>query len=178
VNAFSIWIDGELEFRWQRNPQYAYLGQGTFRGEILVDGRSSLTLYVKANIETYENVIVASRGVSRGESFNTGNTKMDVRALSSVKSGAYFSLVDLKPMVSKGSIMAGQVITPRKVVKRQIIKRGQLIPVETTMGVMTIRAEAQALSSAAVGDILTCRNIQSKEELVGVVREDGVLVVE
>ena len=73
--------------------------------------------------------------------------------------------------------MQGQVISPRKVAPPVLVKRNQLIPVETTVGALTIRGQARALTQASAGDLVKAMNLRSKEEFVGVLRSDGVLVV-
>ena len=160
------------------NPHYRYLGTGTFRGEILVDGRVEKTFYTKATIATYEQVAVASRGIKRGDLLSPANVRLENRELSALKGATYFSVDDVQGFVAKSTIFLGQVITARKVAPPVLIKRNQVVSVETTLGALTIRARARSLSQASAGDLVRAVNFRSKEEFVGVLRADGVLVVE
>lgn len=169
--------DGEVDFRWLPNPQYRYLGAGSFRGEILVDGEVEQSFYTKAKIATYEEVVVAAQGIRRGDSLTAANVRLENRELSSLRAGSFFSLEDVKGYVAKSTIMQGQVVTPRRVAPPVLVKRNQIISVETTLGALTIRGRARALTQAAAGDVVKAMNLRSKEEFVGVLRGDGVLVV-
>ncbi len=170
--------DGDVDFRWIPNPQYRYLGTGAFRGEILVDGQVEKSFYAKVKIATYEEVAVAATAIRRGDLLSTANVRLENRELSALKGAAFFSLTDLKGSVAKSTIFQGQVITPRKVAAQILVKRNQIIAVETTIGALTIRARGRSLSQAAAGDLVRVVNLRSKEEFVGVLRADGVLVVD
>ncbi len=170
--------DGDVDFRWIPNPQYRYLGTGAFRGEILVDGRVEKTFYAKAKVMTYEQVVVAARGIQRGDILSSANVRLENRELSALKGVSFFSLTDLKGSVAKSTIFQGQVITARKVAAPILLKRNQIVMVETKIGALTIRARARSLTQAAAGDLVRAVNLSSKEEFVGVLRADGVLVVD
>lgn len=170
--------DGEVEFRWRRNPQYNYLGSGVFRGEILVDGNVARSFYGRASVETYGDVVVAATDLSRGDLLTSRNLRLEKRELSTLDSGAFFSLVDLQGFVAKSTIFPGQVVTARRVMRPDLVKRNQVILVETAIGSLTIRTRARALADAVAGDLLTCRSLESREEFAGILRRDSVVVVE
>ncbi len=170
--------DGDVTLQWRSNPEYNYLGNGTFRGELLVDGQIEKSFYAKARIETYDFVLVAARSLSRGDRLSSGNVRLEKRALSTLTSGAYFSPDDVRGYVAKASIFQGQVITDRKVTAPVLVKRNQSIVVETTIGSLTIQSRAKAMNSGAAGETVVCQSLSSKEEFTGVLQSDGVLVVE
>ena len=122
--------------------------------------------------------MVTNTGVSRGERLTVQNVSLEKRELSGIKSGVFFDLDELDGAIAKSSIYQGQVISPRKVMAPKIVKRNQLVNVETQTGTLVIRTRAQALGDASAGDVIACRNIKSKEEFVGIVRKDGVVVIQ
>ena len=170
--------DGTVDFRWRANPQYQYLGRGSFRGEILVDGQVEKTFFAKAKISTYEEVIIASAAIARGDTISTVNTHLENRELSALKGKPYFALDEIRGYVAKSSIYPGQIITPRKIAPRILVKRNQIIVVETTLGALTISGRGRALNAAAAGELVRAVNETSKEEFSGLLRADGVLVVD
>lgn len=169
--------DGEVSVQWRINPTYRYLGRGTFRGEVSVDGRLERTVYAKATIQAFSEVLVATKGIARGERLSAANVAPEMRDLSQMKSGVFFGVDELEGIIAKSTIYTGQIVTPSKVVKAKIVKRNQLVSVQTQIGVMSIQSQAQAMSDGVAGDILTCRNLTSKEEFTGILRKDGVVVV-
>lgn len=170
--------DGEVEFSWRPNPQYNYLGMGVFRGDVLVDGKVERTFSAKARIEAYEDVVVSGRDISRGDILSPKNLRFEKRPLSTLDSGAFFSIEEVTGHLAKSSIFSGQVVTARKVMAPRLIKRNQIVLVETKLGSLRVTVRAQALSDASEGDVVACKSLKSKDQVLGVVRKDGVVVVE
>lgn len=170
--------DGHVEFRWRTNPGYDFLGNGSFRGEVLVNGEVEQSFYAKASIEAFADVVVATRDISRGERLTSANIGLDKRALSSVGRSAYFDADQLSGLVAKATMIRGQVVTDRKVEAPILVKRNQIVTVETKLGALTVQAQAKALGSAAAGDMLVVESPSTKREMSGVVRPDGTVVVE
>lgn len=173
----TVVADGDMSIAWRANPAYKYLGLGSFRGDISVDGQLSKTVYAKATIKTYADVLVTDGGLSRGTRLTPANVHLEKRDLSTIKTGVFFGLDELNGAIAKSSIRAGQIITPDKVMAPKVVKRNQIVRVRTQVGAMVIQSQAQALSDGSVGDVLRCRNLKSKEEFTGVVGRDGILMV-
>lgn len=173
----TVVSDGDVYVEWRTNPAYKYLGQGTFRGEISVDGRQEKTVYAKVNVQAYAEVLVSTRSIGRGEALNGANVSLEMRDLSKIRTESFFDVDEIAGSVAKSSIHAGQIISPRKVMQPKIVKRNQIVTVMTQVGALTIQSQAQALKDGAVGDVLACRNLKSKEEFMGILRKDGVVIV-
>lgn len=170
--------DGDYTINWRVSPSYKYLGSGTFRGEIMIDGEHEKTIYAKANVKAYAEVLVTNSGIARGEHLTAKNVHLEKRELSKIDTGVFFDLDELNGAIAKSSIYEGQVVSARKVMAPKIIKRNQLVTVETRIGALMIRTRAQSLGDASVGEVVACRNIKSKEEFMGIVRKDGVVVID
>lgn len=174
----TVISDGDFTINWSVSPSYKYLGSSNFRGKIVVDGIVEKTFYIKANVKAYAEVLVTKNGIARGERLTAKNVRLEKRELSTIRSGVFFDLDELNGAIAKSSIYENQVISPRKVMAPKIVKRNQLVSVETRIGNLTIQSRAQALADAAVGEVLACRNVKSKEEFMGIVRKDGVVVID
>ncbi len=169
--------DGSIDIQWKSNPRYRYLGSGAFSGEVLVDGRVVKSFYARADIKTYADVVVVAGSVRRGESFSALNVRLEKMELSALDEGAFFAIDDLKDYVARSTLSPGQLITHRKVVAPRLVKRMQLVTVETRIGALAIRSRARARSDASAGEAVECEALDSKERFLGVVRKDGVVVV-
>lgn len=170
--------DGNVTIEWTADPQYRYLGQGSFRGEIRVDGRVEQALYAKANVAAYADVVVAIQPISRGDRISPANVRLEKRELSALKEGAYFDLRDVMGMVAKSTIQPGQPLSDRRLALPVLVKRNQYVPVETRVGALVVRGQARALQDGAAGDFINCENTGSKQQFTGVVRADGVVEVQ
>lgn len=169
--------DGLIEVRWWPNPQYRWVGPGVFRGEVAVDGEVKRTVLVRAQVEAYTDVLVAATDIPRGSLISAGDLQLEKRAMSQMKGSALQSAGDAVGQVARSTIFPGQVITNRQLMPRQLIKRNQPVTVEARAGSLVIRSQARALMNGCEGDLITCVNLDSKEEFQGVVRKDGVVVV-
>jgi len=169
--------DGDVTVVWRPDPQYEYLGAGNFRGEIRVDGEVARTVFAKANVAAYDAVVVATQPLSRGDVVGPNNVRLEKRELSTLDAGAYFSLDEAVGRVARSSIQPGQTLTARRLDLPKLVKRSQLVAVETRIGGLVIRGQAKAQSDGAAGDIVTLANGSSGEKFSGVVRPDGVVEV-
>ena len=170
--------DGQVSIAWRVDPQYRYLGQGSFRGEILVDGRVEQAFFARANVAAYDEVVIAVQPISRGDLIGPGNVSLEKRELSSLREGAYFDVRDVTGMVAKSTIQPGQPLSDRRLAMPLVVKRNQYVSVETRIGSLVVRAQARALQDGAVGDFINLKNSGSGLEMSGVVRRDGVVEVQ
>lgn len=177
-NQEIIVPDGEVEIRWWPNPQYRWVGPGVFRGEVHVDGDVKRTVLVRAQIEAYADVLVASTDIPRGSLVSPADLQVEKRAMSQMKTGALLNASDAVGQVARSTIFPGQVITKRQLMARQLIKRNQVVTVEARAGGLVIRSQARALMNGSEGDFVTCMNLDSKEQFQGIVRKDGVVIVD
>jgi len=172
---------GEVEFQWEPATNYRYLGITSFRGSLLVDGEVKKTLLCKAQVESYADVIVASANIPRGTAISLTDIDIERRPLSTLKDTGFTDPSELTSCITTKPLMAGQVISRSSVQARTAVAKRQLVTVETLAGGLAIRTQAQALTDAAVGETVTCMNPSAKEKretFVGIVRADGVVVVQ
>jgi flagella basal body P-ring formation protein FlgA len=169
--------DGEVSVVWRKDPQYEYLGPGTFRGEIRVNGQVERTVFAKANIAAYDAVVVATQPIGRGYVISAGNARMEKRDLSTLDPGAFFSMDAAAGRVARTAILPGQALNARRLDLPALVKRNQIVAVETRVGGLVIRGQAKAQSDAAAGAGVVCVNPGSNLKFSGVVRADGVVEV-
>jgi flagella basal body P-ring formation protein FlgA len=169
--------DGELVVEWERNPQYNFVGSGAFRGRILVDGVGHRTLMCKAHVETYRDVLVAAADIPRGAMVAPADVQRERRALSTLRETPYERPDEVVGLVATSTIFPGQLLTKRKVTLPTLVKRNQVVLVETGSPGLLIQSRAIAQNSGAAGDVIACMNPGNKEVFHGVLRADGVVIV-
>jgi flagella basal body P-ring formation protein FlgA len=79
--------------------------------------------------------------------------------------------------MAKQTIRKGYVIVPNYITPRVLVKRNDIVPVEVVSGNLTVSMRAKALADAAIGDVIDCQNLTSKQTFSAVLRKDGVLEV-
>jgi flagella basal body P-ring formation protein FlgA len=170
--------DGEMEIKWQANPNYKYIGATTFRGAVLVDGQSKKSVLCRAKVEAYADVFVAAKAIAAGQTVGASDLKKETFALSSLKEPPLTDIGRAGGCVASRAIAAGDVITGKSLVARTIVKRKQTVTVLAKAGMLGIETQAVAETDGALGETVTCTNPSSKQTFQGVVREDGVVVVD
>lgn len=170
--------DGDVSIEWRADPQYRYLGQGSFRGEIRVNDRVERAFYAKANIAAYDAVVVAQQPIARGDRISAANVRMEKREISSLREGAFFDLGDVIGQIAKSAIQAGQPLSERRIALPLLVKRNQYVTVETRVGSLVIRGQARATQDGSAGDLINCINTASDEQFTGVIRRDRVVEVQ
>ena len=170
--------EGEVGFEWKVDPEFRFLGTGGIRGAVTVDGEVKRSFLCKVSIEAYDEVVVASVPIQRGSVLAVSNVTLERRAMSGLKDAVFHDPSELAGFVARRAIGPGEIIAGRSVAPRIIIKRNQLVTVETRAGGLQIETQARAGSDGAVGDVVICVNPNSNQPFQGVVRGDGVVVVE
>jgi len=170
--------DGELGFEWKLDPGFRFIGTGNVRGAVTVDGQVKRSFPCKVSIEAYNTVAVASGPIERGSLLTASNVTLERRALSGLKDVTFTNPAEYEGMVARRAIASGDVITRRNLAPPVVVKRNQIVTVETKGGELQIETQARAMSDGAVGDAIVCVNPNSNQPFQGIVRKDGVVVVE
>jgi flagella basal body P-ring formation protein FlgA len=169
--------EGEVAVRWMPNPQYRWVGQGTFRGDVEVDGKVKRTVFAKANIEAYAEVLVCASDIPRGRQITTSDLRFEKRALSQQKGDGVQELDEVVGMIARDSMLMGETISRRSLLPKQLIKRNQLVTVEAKAGSLVVRSRVKSLDNGGAGDVIRMMNPDSKAEFQGRVRPDGSVEV-
>lgn len=170
--------DGDLHVAWDVSPSYRYLGAGAFRGTVSVDGRVEKMLSMRATVETYADVVVATRDIQRGRPVSVSDVELRKEPLSRQKRGAVTRLDDVVGLVSRRTIFPGQLVTQRDIEQPLAVRRNQSVAVTLLTGAMKLSTRAQATHDARVGDAVICVNPNSEERFQGVVQADGTVLVQ
>ncbi|MCP4644414.1 MAG: flagellar basal body P-ring formation protein FlgA [bacterium] len=170
--------EGDVMVSWWPNPTYRWIGAGAFRGEIRVDGEVKRTIHCKANIEAYVDVLVAVRDIPRGTPIALRDVELQKRAVSALRGRFITEPKEAVGLLARSTIFPGEVVTPRDIVLPRLIKRYQMVKVETRVGTLLVRGSARALKDGCAGDTIPCKNEKSDEQFYGTVRKDGTVIVQ
>lgn len=169
---------GDIELVWRPNPQYNWIGAGTVRGEILVDGVVKRTLACRVNIDAYADAVVSVTDIPRGTPITASHLTVQKRSVANLRSSFLSDPQDAIGKLARSTIFPGELITARDVVQPQLVKRYQIVTVEKRVGGLMVRGKARAEAHGCEGDTIRCTNPQSKEEFFGVIRGDGIVMVQ
>lgn len=169
--------DGTVEISWRANPQFRYIGSGGFRGDISVDGKLERTVMLRANISAYGEVLIAKSEIQRGTPARPDNFEVRKELLGTGSTDRVSDPSLVAGQIAKKTIFPGQPVKAGDFEAARVVKRNQLVNVETRAGGLLIQSQAVAMNDARIGDMLMCSNPGSKQEFQGIVRGDGTVVV-
>jgi flagella basal body P-ring formation protein FlgA len=154
------------------------VGAGAFKGEVIVDGRSQRSFNVRAKVEPYVTVMVATRDIMRGMPVGPMDMEPREMLLSSAPEGVVTDPARAVGLVARKTIFPGQFLTLRDLQERVAVERNQLVDVIVKSGSVTLTGRAKATMDGRAGDTIICVIPESKEQIQGVVMPNGVVVVE
>lgn len=170
--------NGDIQIVWTVSPQYDYVGRGSFRGEILVDGEHEQTVVVRAEVESFAPVVVANTDISRGDTIRRGDIGVQRHPRTSLGGDFFEDPGAVVGQAARSTLRRGNVITSRQVQARQVVRRNRIVQVETRVGNLVVRGMGRAQEHGRVGDRITLENPDSGDEFSGRVQEDGTVLVE
>jgi flagella basal body P-ring formation protein FlgA len=170
--------EGDMEIRWRANPQYKFIGPGAFRGEVLIDGEVYRRVSIRANIESYKEIVVAATDIPRGRPVMPSHLELEMTPISKMPRGAFTSFDEAVGLMARKTIFPGHPLTSRSVEAKRLVKRNQMVPVEVRNGRVHLQHRARAMMDGRAGDVIVCANPATKEEFQGRVRADGVVEVQ
>ena len=138
------------------------------RGPVVVE-----TIPIVANVKYYDDVLVASRPIQRGESLASEAFSIERRAVTTIL-GRYVnnpSAIDGKR--AKMRIPFGRHIDPRFIEPIPDISRGDRVLIEVQVGGIQASADGVASQNGVIGEKIVVQNTSSREKLLAEVVEPG-----
>ena len=125
----------------------------------------------------WREVFVAQSNLTRGTALKDADVGLERRDVLNTRD--YLTSLPLEnPYVEFGqNVTAGNQITARVLRLKTVIKRGRVIDAVAQDEAMTISARAEALEDGVPGQMLRLRNIRSKKEFKGKVKDEQTVVV-
>jgi flagella basal body P-ring formation protein FlgA len=133
---------------------------------------------VSFQVRVFETIIVARRGIFRGETFTEDNVverRLDVTTLS--PGNLYSRVSGLIGNKATRSIRTGMPITRKMAAVPPIINRGDLVQIIFKTKFLSLAAKGKARESGAPGQVIRVINIDSGREVTGEVTPTGQVSV-
>ena len=129
-------------------------------------GMPNWQIYIPVEIQAYAPVLTTSQPLAMGTVLGPDDLVMSKREISQYRSGVFTNKQELIGMVLKRPLAAGDVITPRAVAPKRLVKRGDPVIIMAQTAGMTVRVQGQALMDGRNGDMIQVRNTHSGKKLV------------
>lgn len=170
--------EGQVDLAWSAQPGFEYVGTGAFKGELMVDGKPQRTINMRAKIEPYVTVMVATRDIMRGMPVGPADMEPREMPLTAAPQGAITDPQRALGLIARKTIFPGQFLSQRDLQERVAVQRNQLVDVIARSGSVTLKGRAKAAMDGRVGDTIILVNPESNAQMQGTVMPDGSVHVE
>ncbi|NOY73908.1 MAG: flagellar basal body P-ring formation protein FlgA [Gammaproteobacteria bacterium] len=176
-------IDRRLKLATCQESPMAFLAAGAkLQGKLTVGlrctGPKPWTVYVPAHIKIFANVIAAAQPLLRGSEISATDVIFVRQELSQLRSGYFIKIESVIGKILTQNLSAGHAITPKRVKAAFLVRRGEKVTIEVSIGTLKVRGKGEALKDAARGELVSVRNSQSKRIVQGIVTKPGTVNVQ
>lgn len=124
-------------------------------------------VHIPVQVQAYTPVMVAKLPITRGALITANEVEIQKREISRYSAGTYNHAEQLFGMVAKRNIRQSDVLTPRMLMPRRLVSRGQAVTIIAELGGMQIRTKGEALMDGHQGQIIRVENQRSGKEISG-----------
>lgn len=138
-------------------------------------------LFVPVSVSVQVPVLVATRGLARGQSPSATDVEIQMRDRSGLGPAWLSSIEDLQSSgearVLTRAVAPGSVLSPSVFANARVVRRGQSVTLVGRSGSFEVRAQGKALGDAGTGERVRVENLSSRRVVEGEVRSDGSVLV-
>jgi flagella basal body P-ring formation protein FlgA len=154
-------------------------GAGTLAATVTVrvNGRERHQAALTFKLTRMVNVIVVARALEPRRPLNEADFRHELRPVGEVPPDFMTELSDHSDLEVLRPVPVGEVLTPRAIRQRFVVKRGELVTLLLEGDGFRITTQGQANDDARRGDAVRVLNVSSKREVMGWVEGGGVVRV-
>lgn len=167
-------LDNRLRLKQCGQPlEAATTGTGRLVGATSVrvhcPGPSPWSIYVSARVTVFDQVLVAARQLTRGDTLTADDIEPARRDLSELSYGYMSNPKEAVGMVVRRRIRPGEALRPNQLTRPNLVERGETVTLTAESGGVQVRMSGKALNDAARGEVVQVRNTVSRRVVEGVV---------
>jgi len=135
------------------------------------------TIYTSAMISIYQEVIVLSQPIKRGEFYTESALHLEKREISTLRSGFFTTPENIINKQATRNLNHNAVITQSNITEPKLIKRGQKVIIKVNSPNLEISVAGIALMDGIKNQNIRIKNIKSKQIVQATVVKQGQVVV-
>lgn len=135
------------------------------------------TIYTSAIISIYQDVIVLSQPIKRGDFYTKSILQLEKREISSLRSGFFTSPENIINKQATRNLSLNTVVTQSNITEPKLIKRGEKVTIKINSPNLEISVTGIALMDGVKNQNIRIKNIKSKQIVQATVVKQGQVVV-
>lgn len=145
--------------------------------EVQVDGERYKVVPVGFKLTRFQSVLKTVGSIRAGTPLGADNVELN-REKVAQSTGFYLTaLAQVEGMIARRNLQPGVLLTLSDTAPPAIIRKGEIVTVVLTRGRVKVTVKALANHDAALGEVLTLTNLQSRAQVTGVAQGPGLAVV-
>jgi flagella basal body P-ring formation protein FlgA len=140
--------------------------------------KPSWKIYLGADVAIYKQVVVTRQPVARHAVMQKTSLARELKNVSKLPQGYYEDISAVSGAVSRRAVRADTVVTPGMLQPRHTVKRGEIVTLRASSGLLQVRMRGKALANAQTGEQVSVLNLSSKKQVQGKVIEPGLVAVD
>jgi len=161
----SAWSMREAGRRFELEPDTAdALGRVPLTLRVYENNRPVSTERLFVDVAVRRSVAVAAKTLHRGQIITESDLTTSTQWLDSSRTRPVTEPSKIVGQQTARLVRSGQIIENRDVRSPVVVKRGQLITVRALSGGLVVRTVARAKGDGAVGDVISVRNVRTRDE--------------
>lgn len=124
-------------------------------------------IYVPIQVKVFGTAVVSKRSLLRGTFIDVSDLSIEKRELSSAMHGYFTSPQELVGMELRYSLAQGQIIGPKSLKPRHLVKRGDIVTILAETKGLLIQVKGKAMMNGFRGQSIRIKNTRSNRILQG-----------
>lgn len=134
---------------------------GNVNVEVSCKGGTQWTILVPALARVHRPVAIANRNLARGEVITENDLATEVKDVSNFRMGFALTPDALIGKETKFAINKGEAFRNSALAAPLVIRRGDTVSMESTVGDISVRTNGTAISDGRIGQQIRVKNLQS-----------------
>ncbi len=168
---------GRAEVAIESREGQRFVGSVPLTVSLLEDGEEIKRAVVTARVKAEAPVWVATRSMSRGTLIRESDVSRERRSENRVPNSMPSGLDSIVGFRTSRAIAAGKVWREEWIDRETRVRRNQHVRLRLRHGAMVIDGSGRAREDGSVGDFIRILNLDSKREIYGEIKPDGVVHV-
>jgi flagella basal body P-ring formation protein FlgA len=158
-------------------PPAGLQSRNLLRFELRGEQESLGTFTVTAEAKVWEEVWIARTTLPRSLPIRDADLVRERRDTLTLRAPLAQFAADEERLELSENVSAGSPIYARMVRPRPVIRRGKLVDAIVADGVLNITLRVEALDDGAPGQVVRARNLKSKREIRGKVKDEQTIII-
>lgn len=170
--------DGKVSYEVITPPGWEGYGPTSVTLLVRVEERVVRNLSIRADVEAFAPVVVASRQIEAGDILGASDVELQKRDLSSLPAKVGRRVDDVVGKKVRVAVRAGGPVRLDQTEKVPVVKSGQTVTIIVENDAMRLTATGRAAGSGAVGDTIHVQNLASQKIVSGRILDASTVLVD